>query len=48
MINLTKAYESILENKRLHYFLEVSLAIVNYLNGNGPRGGAWGFRLDTL
>jgi hypothetical protein len=28
--------------------LEVSLAVGNYLNGTGLKGGAWGFKLDTL
>jgi len=28
--------------------LEVALALGNYLNGTGIKGGAWGFRLDTI
>lgn len=28
--------------------LEVSLAIINYLNGTTFRGGAWGFKLDSI
>jgi hypothetical protein len=40
--------ESLLNNYRFHYVLEVSLAVGNYLNGSSVKGGAWGFRLDSL
>lgn len=46
--NLTNAFSSLKTNYRLHYVLEVALAVGNYLNGTGIKGGAWGFRLDTL
>jgi hypothetical protein len=45
---LTGAFQSLKENYRLHHVLEVALAVGNYLNGTGIKGGAWGFRLDTL
>lgn len=32
----------------MHHILEVALAVGNYLNGTGIKGGAWGFRLDSL
>ena len=28
--------------------LEVALAIGNYLNGTSVKGGAWGFKLDSI
>lgn len=45
---LTTAFVSLKENYRLHHVLEVALAISNYLNGTSIKGGAWGFKLDTL
>ena len=36
------------ENSRLHHILETALALGNYLNGTGIKGGAWGFRLDSI
>jgi diaphanous 1 len=35
-------------NKNFHKWLEIILAFGNYLNGTSNRGGAYGFRLDTL
>jgi len=35
-------------NYRFHRLLEVSLAVGNYLNGTGIKGGAWGFKLESL
>lgn len=46
--NLTTAFTSLKGEYRLHYILEVALAMGNYLNGSGIKGGAWGFKLDTL
>lgn len=46
--NLIIAFDSLKANYRFHYVLEAALAIGNYLNGTGLKGGAWGFRLDTL
>lgn len=46
--NITTGFSSLKSNYRLHYVLEVALAVGNYLNGTGLKGGAWGFRLDTL
>ena len=45
---LTTAFQSFKENYRLHHVLKVALAVGNYLNGNGNKGGAWGFRLDSI
>jgi hypothetical protein len=36
------------KNKQFHQWLEVVLAFGNYLNGTTNRGGAYGFKLDTL
>lgn len=46
--DLTCAFESLQVNYRLHYILEVALAVGNYLNGPSVKGGAWGFKLETL
>lgn len=45
---LTKAFESLEQDYHLHHLLEVSLAVGNYLNGTSLKGGAWGFKLDSL
>ena len=45
---LTTAFQSFKDNYRLHHVLKVALAVGNYLNGTGIKGGAWGFRLDSL
>lgn len=42
------AFDFILNNKFLHKWLETILAYGNYLNGVSNRGGAYGFKLDTL
>jgi len=36
------------ESKRLKPLLEIVLALGNHLNGNTARGGAYGFKLDSL
>ncbi len=33
---------------KLPRLLEIILAVGNYLNGTGPRGGAYGFKLEVL
>ena len=48
MSSLTTSFESLKGNYRFHYILEVSLAIGNYLNGTSFKGGAWGFKLESL
>eukprot|EP01016_Furgasonia_blochmanni_P031126 TRINITY_DN3221_c0_g1_i2.p1 TRINITY_DN3221_c0_g1~~TRINITY_DN3221_c0_g1_i2.p1 ORF type:complete len:415 (-),score=111.53 TRINITY_DN3221_c0_g1_i2:198-1442(-) len=45
---LEDLFNGIKEDKRLRTFLRYTLAIGNYLNGEGVRGGAWGFKLDAL
>jgi hypothetical protein len=45
---LTTAFKSLKANYILHHVLTVALAVGNYLNGTGIKGGAWGFRLDSL
>lgn len=35
-------------NPRLHATLETALALSNYLNGTTIKGGAWGFKLDSI
>ena len=42
------AFTSLKDNYRLHHLLEVALALGNYLNGTTFKGGAWGFKLDTI
>ena len=34
--------------KQLHALMEVVLKLGNFLNGGTAKGGAWGFKLDTL
>ena len=43
-----QACEEVTESKKLRKLLEVVLKVGNYVNGSTPRGGAWGFKLDTL
>ena len=45
---MTKSFSILKDSERFHHILEVTLAVGNYLNGTGPRGGAWGFRLDSF
>ena len=45
---LTNGFTSIRNNYRFHHLLEVALTVSNYLNGTSLRGGAWGFKLDTI
>ncbi len=47
-MNLTKQLDKIRESKRFHTILEITLALTNYLNGEGPKGGASGIKLDTI
>jgi hypothetical protein len=42
------AINDIIKCKKIVKLLEVILAIGNYLNGTGPRGGAFGFKLEVL
>jgi diaphanous 1 len=43
-----KAIEETRTSKRLKPLLEVVLALGNHLNGSTARGGAYGFKLDSL
>lgn len=43
-----KCFDFILTNKNFHKWLEIILYFGNYLNGQSVRGGAYGFKLDTL
>lgn len=45
---LVAATDQVTESDKFRRVLENILAIGNYLNGNTPRGGAYGFKLDTL
>ncbi|CEG42627.1 formin-homology 2 domain-containing protein [Plasmopara halstedii] len=45
---LVAATEQVAESDKFRRVLEHILAIGNYLNGSTPRGGAYGFKLDTL
>lgn len=45
---LTDLFENILDNPKLHLLLKYVLALGNYLNGAGNRGGAFGFKLDVF
>eukprot|EP00698_Gefionella_okellyi_P002950 TRINITY_DN12792_c0_g1_i1.p1 TRINITY_DN12792_c0_g1~~TRINITY_DN12792_c0_g1_i1.p1 ORF type:complete len:1273 (-),score=371.66 TRINITY_DN12792_c0_g1_i1:29-3847(-) len=42
------ACNEVMESKKFLKMLEIILAIGNYLNGSTFRGGAYGFRIDTL
>lgn len=46
--DMTKAFNYVVDSERFHHILEVALAVSNYLNGTGPRGGAWGIKLETV
>lgn len=45
---LVAATDQVAESDKFRRVLEHILAIGNYLNGSTPRGGAYGFKLDTL
>ena len=45
---VSRACREIKTSKNLRKALEVILAIGNYMNGEGKRGGVWGFKLDTF
>lgn len=45
---LVDGFGSLQNNYRLHHLLEVALAVGNYLNGTTLKGGAWGFKLDSI
>jgi hypothetical protein len=45
---LVAATDQVSESDKFRRVLEHVLAIGNYLNGSTPRGGAYGFKLDTL
>ncbi|DAZ99886.1 TPA: hypothetical protein N0F65_008629 [Lagenidium giganteum] len=45
---LSAATDQIADSAKFRRVLEHILAIGNYLNGSTPRGGAYGFKLDTL
>lgn len=46
--SLAKALSKAKNNTRLHATLETALALSNYLNGTTIKGGAWGFKLDSI
>ncbi|RMX65125.1 hypothetical protein DD238_005573 [Peronospora effusa] len=48
MDTLVAATDQVTESDKFRRVLEHILAIGNYLNGGTPRGGAYGFKLDTL
>lgn len=48
MQQLLDGFTSLQNNYRFHHILEVALAIGNYLNGTSLKGGAWGFKLDSI
>lgn len=45
---LMDGFSSIRNNYRFHHILEVALTVGNYLNGTSLRGGAWGFKLESI
>jgi hypothetical protein len=45
---MSEAVKEVKNSKKLRKVLEYILAIGNYINGQGKRGGVWGFKLDTL
>ena len=46
--NFYKSFDFVENNQLFHKWLEVILLFGNYLNGSSNRGGAYGFKLDTL
>ena len=45
---LANGFKEIKTSKKLRKLLELILALGNYINGEGKRGGTWGFKLDTF
>lgn len=45
---ISKSVKLIRSDNRLHKIIEYILAIGNYLNGNTPRGGSFGFKIAGL
>ncbi len=45
---LIEIFEKILDDEKLHRLLQYTLAIGNFFNGQGERGGAHGFKLDAF
>ena len=45
---LINVYEDLKLDEDLKTLFEYILAYGNYMNGSGPRGGAYGFKLDIL
>lgn len=43
-----KFFINLRNDKRVILTLRYSLALGNYLNGETARGGAWGFKLESL
>ncbi|EGR31424.1 hypothetical protein IMG5_110120 [Ichthyophthirius multifiliis] len=41
-------FKNLMEDKNLFKILEYALAIGNFLNGTGFKGGAWGFKIQSL
>lgn len=45
---LTAATNQVADSTKFNRVLETVLAIGNYMNGDTPRGGAYGYKLDAL
>ena len=45
---LTDLFENMLDNDKFQILLKYTLALGNYFNGTGQRGGAFGFKLDAF
>ena len=45
---MSEAIKEVKTSKKFRKWLEYVLAMGNYINGQGKRGGVWGFKLDTL
>jgi cytokinesis protein len=45
---LTEAHEEVMQSLKFRKVLEVVLAVGNFMNGTGFRGGAYGFNLSLL
>lgn len=46
--NLTRGFSNLMTSPSLKRFLEFTLGVGNYLNGQSSRGGAFAFKLDSL